>query len=160
MSKTLWIVGGLIAVIVIVIAVVSKNVPEVAGTPTPSASVAVSATPTPLVSVSATPSASVSKTPTPTLVPAVKVFNISAKPFEFSMKEIKVKKGDTVRILFANTEGTHDWVIDQFKARTPVIQAGKTATVEFVADKSGTFEYYCSVANHRQMGMKGNLVVE
>jgi plastocyanin len=29
-----------------------------------------------------------------------------------------------------------------------------------VADKKGTFEYYCSVGQHRALGMKGKLVVE
>jgi uncharacterized cupredoxin-like copper-binding protein len=32
--------------------------------------------------------------------------------------------------------------------------------VQFVADKTGTFEFYCSVGNHRQMGMVGTLVVQ
>jgi plastocyanin len=32
--------------------------------------------------------------------------------------------------------------------------------IEFVANKKGKFEYYCSVGEHRAMGMKGNLVVE
>jgi plastocyanin len=86
--------------------------------------------------------------------------NVEGGNFTFSPTEIKVKKGDTVKIVFLNKEGFHDWVIDDFNVRTPQIAAGKTAEVEFVADKSGTFEYYCSVGEHRQMGMKGNLVVE
>jgi len=86
--------------------------------------------------------------------------NIEGGNFTFSPTEIKVKKGDTVKIVFLNKEGFHDWVLDEFNAKTPQIAVGKTAEVEFVADKSGTFEYYCSVGEHRQMGMKGNLVVE
>ena len=70
-----------------------------------------------------------------------------------------VKKGDTVRVTFTNNEGFHDWVLDEFSARTPQIGAGKNATVEFVASKTGTFEYYCSVGSHRKMGMKGTLTV-
>ena len=56
----------------------------------------------------------------------------------------------------------HDWVIDEFSARAKQIQAGETDTVEFVANKKGTFEYYCSVGNgfHRQQGMVGKLIVE
>ena len=89
-----------------------------------------------------------------------KSFTIAAKPFSFTPSEIRVSKGDTVKITLQNQEGTHDWVLDEFNARTERIGAGATATVEFVADKTGTFEYYCSVANHRAMGMKGNLIVE
>ena len=90
----------------------------------------------------------------------VKEFKISGSPFKFSMSEIKVKKGDTVRIVFTNVEGTHDWVIDEFNAATKQLKAGESETIEFVADKAGTFEYYCSVGSHRAMGMKGNLIVE
>ena len=74
--------------------------------------------------------------------------------------DIKVKKGDTVTINFMNKEGIHDWVIDEFGVRTPKIQAGQSASVTFVADKTGTFEYYCSVGSHRARGMRGNLIVE
>ena len=65
-----------------------------------------------------------------------------------------------MRIVFKNNKGTHDWVIDEFNARTKTIQSDQTDTIEFIADKLGTFEYYCSVSNHRQMGMVGQLIVE
>jgi nitrite reductase (NO-forming) len=85
--------------------------------------------------------------------------NVDGGNFKFSPNKIEVKKGDTVEIVFKNTEGFHDFVIDEFNAKTSQIQAGKTETVTFVADKTGSFEYYCSVGTHRQMGMKGTLVV-
>lgn len=77
----------------------------------------------------------------------------------FSLNEMKVKKGDTVKITITNTAGTHDFVLDEFNVakETPLNQP---VTVEFVADKAGTFEYYCSKYNHRQLGQKGNLIVE
>ncbi len=90
----------------------------------------------------------------------VKIFDVVGGDFSFDVKEIRVKKGDKVKIVFENQEGFHDWVIDEFNARTPQIKAGKTEEVEFVADKVGTFEYYCSVGKHRQNGMKGKLIVE
>ena len=100
-------------------------------------------------------------TPTANLnTPKIQTFNVSASNFTFSLKEMRVKKGDTVKVVFTNTSGFHDWVIDEFKTRTPQISAGQTSTVEFVANKTGTFEYYCSVGSHRAMGMKGNLIVE
>lgn len=85
---------------------------------------------------------------------------MTASNFTFSLKEIKVKKGDKVKIILQNTGGTHDWVIDEFNARTARIGNGQTATAEFTADKTGRFEYYCSVDTHRAMGMKGTLIVE
>jgi nitrous oxide reductase len=77
----------------------------------------------------------------------------------FSLAEIRVKKGDTVRINITNTAGVHNFVIDEFgiKKETPV---NEPVVVEFVADKVGTFEYYCSKYNHRMIGQRGNLVVE
>jgi plastocyanin len=89
-----------------------------------------------------------------------KSFTVEAANFGYSVKEIKVKKGDTVKIKFVNKEGFHDWVLDEFNAKTPQIMGGKTADIEFVATKTGTFEYYCSVGQHRAMGMVGKLIVE
>lgn len=100
--------------------------------------------------------------PVTTTVQNVKEFTVEGKPFEFNPKEIKVKKGDTVKITFVNNEGNHDFMIDGLNVKTKQIAAGQTDTVEFVANTAGTFEYYCSVGNgyHRQQGMVGNLVVE
>ena len=85
---------------------------------------------------------------------------VLGKNFGFSETEIRVKKGDTVEIQFTNEAGFHDWVIDEFNAKTKQLKAGESETVTFVADKAGTFEYYCSVGSHRQMGMVGKLIVE
>lgn len=91
---------------------------------------------------------------------AVKEFTVDGDNFTFSLKEIKVKEGDTVKITFNNVEGFHDLVLDEFNAKTKQLAAGQSETIQFVADKAGTYEYYCSVGQHRQMGMKGNLIVE
>lgn len=89
-----------------------------------------------------------------------KTFKVTGSPFKFDPAEIRVNKGDTVIIVFTNSSGTHDWVIDQFDARAKQLQSGQTETIEFVADKAGTFEYYCSVSNHRAQGMVGKLIVD
>jgi plastocyanin len=91
---------------------------------------------------------------------AVKEFTVTGSSFAFSPKTITVNKGDTVKINFVNSVGFHDWVLDAFNVRTPQINAGQSASVTFVADKTGTFEYYCSVGTHRQMGMVGTLTVK
>ncbi len=113
-----------------------------------------SPTPTPTENPEAT------QTPSPQSQDSVKEFIITGSPFKFDITEIKIKKGDRVRIIFKNAEGFHDWTIDEFNAQTEQIQAGQQDSVEFIADKSGQFEYYCSVGTHRQMGMKGTLIVE
>jgi plastocyanin len=90
----------------------------------------------------------------------VKSFTVTGKDFSFSPNSITVNKGDRVVINFVNAGGFHDLVIDEFNAKTPQINSGQRATIEFIADKAGTFEYYCSVGRHREMGMRGNLIVK
>ena len=74
--------------------------------------------------------------------------------------DIKVKEGDKVRIEFSSSEGFHDLVLDEFSAATTKVNPGESSSVEFIADKKGTFEYYCSVGKHRANGMKGKFIVE
>lgn len=90
---------------------------------------------------------------------AVRSFTVDGANFTFAPASMQVKKGDTVRITFKNTSGTHDLVIDEFNARTKILNGGAQETIEFVANKAGSFEYYCSVGQHRALGMKGTLVV-
>ena len=77
---------------------------------------------------------------------------------QFSLKEITVNKGDTVRIHVNVTKGMHDFNIDEFNVHsaTPTDQ---TTVVEFIADKSGDFVYYCSMPGHRDLGHWGTLKV-
>lgn len=103
----------------------------------------------------------------PTAAPAdnvsgpVKEFTVTGSGFKFSPNTITVKKGDTVRVNFKSSGGLlHDFKIDEFDVATSQLGEEEEEEVEFVADKSGTFEYYCSVGNHRQMGLVGKLVVE
>ena len=90
----------------------------------------------------------------------VKEFVVESKGLTFTPSEITVNVGDKIRITYKNTLGTHDWTLDEFNVKTQLLDAGQEETVEFVADKAGSFEYYCSVAGHRAAGMKGMLVVE
>jgi len=93
-------------------------------------------------------------------VPEAVVFNVDGFMFGYSLKELRVKKGQTVTVNFTSTGGMHDWVVDEFNATTAQVNTGATTSVTFVADKAGTFEYYCSVGQHRANGMVGNLMVE
>jgi len=91
---------------------------------------------------------------------SVKEFTVEGSSFAFAPKTMTVNKGDTVKITFINKVGFHDFVIDEFVgAKTKQIKAGENEVITFVADKSGTFEYYCSVGTHRQQCMVGSLTV-
>ena len=91
---------------------------------------------------------------------AVKEFKVDAIPFSFSSSTMMVNQGDTVKITVKNVGGVHDLKIDEFNIATRILQTGEEQTIIFVADKSGTFQYYCSVGNHRAMGMFGTLTVK
>ncbi len=89
----------------------------------------------------------------------VKEFTVTGTNFAFAPSAITVNKGDTVKITFKNASGFHDFKIDAFNVATKQIPGGQEQTVQFVATKTGSFEYYCSVGKHRAMGMKGTLTV-
>jgi len=89
----------------------------------------------------------------------VRTIEVEAGMYYFKPSEIKVKKGEKVRIVLKNVEGMHDFVIDELKVNSGIIQSGQTTEFEFIAEKIGEFEYYCSIANHRALGMKGTLIV-
>lgn len=80
--------------------------------------------------------------------------------FYFSPNELRVKKGKPVQISYTSKNGLHDVVIAEFGVGSDVVSAGQTTTIAFTPDKVGTFEFYCSIGRHREMGMKGALIVE
>lgn len=102
---------------------------------------------------------SVAEVETDTETAPAKEFTVTGKNFSFSPATLTVKKGDLVKITFENTQGFHNFVINEFNVVTSQKQSPNTQTVEFTVDKIGSFEYYCSVGEHRAMGMKGMLVV-
>ena len=75
--------------------------------------------------------------------------------------ELVVNQGDTVRLTVINGDPTlHDLKIDEFGVYTgELLEDEQTVTVEFVADKAGDFDYYCSIPGHREIGMHGLLRV-
>jgi nitrite reductase (NO-forming) len=100
-----------------------------------------------------------------TATSAVQTVQVDGRNFKFVIDgkdnpDIIIKEGTMVKMVFTNTEGFHDFVIDELGAKTQQLNAGESATIAFIADKKGTFEYYCSVGKHRQMGMKGKFIVE
>lgn len=99
-------------------------------------------------------------TPSPNVSTNTKAVTMAAQNFAFSVKEIRVKKGDTVSVTLKVDQGNHNWIVDEFNAKTKTISSGQQDTATFIVDKAGTFEYYCGVGSHRQMGMVGKLIVE
>ena len=99
-------------------------------------------------------------TPVTNTTAPIKEFTVTGQNFSFTPNTLSVKKGDLVKITFKNADGFHDFRIGEYKVATRQIRAGEEETVEFLADKMGNFQYYCSVGTHRAMGMWGTLSVQ
>ena len=71
--------------------------------------------------------------------------------------KLKARVGDTVEITISSGEGAqHDIVIPDLNVASAKFDKSTGATkVRFKVTKGGTFEYYCTIAGHRQVGMEG-----
>ncbi len=74
---------------------------------------------------------------------------------------LKANVGDTIEITISSGEGAeHDIVFPDLKVASAKFDKSTGATkMRFKVTKAGTFEYYCSIAGHRQVGMEGTLEV-
>jgi cytochrome c oxidase subunit 2 len=87
---------------------------------------------------------------------ATKDITVTATNFQFDQTEIKVNKGDTVKLTLKNENGNHGFKIPDYDVN---LKNGESAT--FVADKSGTFDFACSIqcgTGHNEM--TGQLIVQ
>lgn len=92
--------------------------------------------------------------------PAVRSFEITASRFQYEPSTLEVQEGDPVKITLKSADGTHGFAIKQLKVKTTIPKGGEPVTVEFIADKAGTYAFACSEycgPGHREM--KGKLVV-
>lgn len=123
--------------------------------PSPSPAIVSAATPSPVIQTQAPPIVSQTEVDENT-----KEFLMENEGMDFTVKEMKVEAFDRVKVTFAVNRGDHTWTIKEFNATSRILGAGEAETIEFVADRTGTFEYYCSVGDHRKLGMKGRLIVK
>ncbi len=73
-----------------------------------------------------------------------KEFTIWARQFDFTPAVITVQQGDYVRVNLKTADVAHGWYIDGYDVNIKV-SGDKTESIEFVADKAGTFKIRCSV---------------
>ena len=89
----------------------------------------------------------------------VTVIEMEAGSFYYKPNVITAKKGERIRVVMKSVSMMHDFVIDELNVKSPIVKDGDTATIEFVADKTGSFEYYCSVGQHRARGQVGTITI-
>ncbi len=122
---------------------------------TPTTSMAPTSLPTPVSITSPSPVVSTAVTSEPN-------YTIDMKSYAFSIKTITVKPGQTISVKLTNSEGMHDMVIDELGVQSKLLKAGEEQLLNITIPESAagqTYEYYCSVGDHRSMGMVGKLVV-
>ncbi len=89
----------------------------------------------------------------------VKEFNVIAKQFSFDPAVIEVNKGDKVILNIESVDVAHGITIREFGV-SQYLEAGKSITIEFIADKSGEFAFFCNIYCGRgHSDMKGRLIV-
>lgn len=113
---------------------------------------------------------------------AVTTVTLNAADFSFSPASIDVVAGQPVKIVVKNTGvQIHDFTIRAIplteaahgsgsaddhahtagdSAVHVAAEAGATSTIEFTPAESGTYEFECSVAGHKEAGMVGTLAVK
>lgn len=90
----------------------------------------------------------------------VRTIEIEAGSFYYKPNELRVKKGEKIKLVINSVDMMHDFNVDELGIKSEIVKSGETGTVEFTADQTGTFEYYCSVGQHRANGQVGTLIVE
>jgi cytochrome c oxidase subunit 2 len=85
---------------------------------------------------------------------------VTARKYEFSPNEIKVKRGDHIRLVITALDRDHGFKLEAFHIDQK-LSKGEPVTVEFTADQTGTFPFECShFCGLGHQKMKGQLRVE
>jgi uncharacterized cupredoxin-like copper-binding protein len=117
-------------------------------------------------------------------VSAAQALAVAAKEFAFEPAALAAKAGQPVTISLQNTGAVeHDWSIREIEISGEATNSGDATTghtmggmgdepklhvaagtggkgtLTFTPSKPGTYEYYCSVAGHKEAGMVGTLTV-
>jgi cytochrome c oxidase subunit 2 len=92
--------------------------------------------------------------------PPPRSFEVTASRFKFEPETLEVTEGDRVRLTLHSLDTEHGLEITKLRVKVTVPKTGEPVTVEFVADKPGTYPFKCSEycgSGHRRM--KGQIVV-
>ena len=88
-----------------------------------------------------------------------KVIKVTARKFEFTPAEIKLKLGEPVVLELTSLDRKHGFLVPDLKIEE-TIEPGKTVRVRIVPDKVGTYDFHCNLfcgSGHEDM--TGRIVV-
>ena len=91
--------------------------------------------------------------------PTRREFTITAKDYQFSPNRLEVSQDDLVKLTVQSQDVAYSLTIDAYRVSRR-IPAGGSTTLEFRADRSGTFVFYSNLtSDSRHARMRGDLVV-
>lgn len=86
-------------------------------------------------------------------------FTLTARDYRFTPDRIEVGQDDLVKLTVQSADVAYSLTIDEYRVSRRV-PAGGSTTLEFRADRPGTFAFYSNMTNDPRHGqMKGQLVV-
>lgn len=84
---------------------------------------------------------------------------LTARNYRFSPTRIEVAQDDLVKLTVQSEDVAYSVTIDEYRVSRRV-PAGGTTTLEFRADRTGTFTYYSNLTSDaRHAQMKGEIIV-
>ncbi len=90
-----------------------------------------------------------------------KLFEIRAKKFAYTPNIIRVNKGDEVTIKLRAMDVSHGFYLDGYEVKTSAHPGVEVGNLQFIADKTGKFNFRCSVTcGDFHPYMVGYLIVE
>jgi cytochrome c oxidase subunit 2 len=91
----------------------------------------------------------------------VKEVEMTAKKYEYSPSSVEVPVGTVIRFKITALDKEHGFEIEGVKDSCVHIKKGESATVEYKAEKAGTFEFKCcKFCGFGHGKMKGTIVVK
>ena len=89
-----------------------------------------------------------------------RTIDVIASRFKFEPSIIPVAQGERIRLRLRSADRDHRFAIKGFRVKALIPKTGEAVTVDFVADRAGTFEFTCAeYCGTGHSGMKGRLVV-
>jgi plastocyanin len=97
--------------------------------------------------------------PAPPVSPGAPTQPVRATEFAFSPTEVRVQAGVTTNLEFQN-EGSifHTFTVTDLNFELAA-NGGQRTSGAFRAERTGTYEFICSVPGHAQSGMRGRIIV-
>ena len=91
--------------------------------------------------------------------PTRREFTVTARDYSFSPNRVEAVQDDLIKLTVQSADNAYGFTIDEYRVSKRV-PAGGATTIEFRADRAGTFAFYSGLkSDSRHEQMRGQLVV-